>query len=82
MVGSFVVLAILFTLRIWWGTIAWKFSWMSKVLSILNYGIYIMIAVFAVFVIIALVKHIIKVFSGKSEAVNRGKAKAVASKKK
>lgn len=58
MVGSFVVLAILFILRIWWGTVTWKFSWMTKVLNVLNYCIYAMIAVFAVFVIIALVKVI------------------------
>lgn len=58
MVESFIALAILFVLRIWWGTLTDKFRWMSKVLTVLNYGIYVMLAVFAVFTVITLVKAI------------------------
>ena len=58
MVGSFIALAILFTLRIWWGTLTDKFRWMSKVLTVLNYGMLVCIVIFAVFTVIALVKAI------------------------
>ena len=59
MVGSFIALAILFTLRIWWGTLTDKFRWMSKVLTVLNYGMLVCIGIFAVFTVIALVKAIV-----------------------
>lgn len=59
MVGSTVAFIILLAIRLWWGTLTDKFRWMSKVLTVLNYGMLVCIVIFAVFTVIALVKAIV-----------------------
>lgn len=58
MVGSFIVLAIALILRITFGTLADKFSWVSRVIPYLNYGVYGALGLVVLFVIIALIKAI------------------------
>ena len=59
MVGSFIVLALVFVLRITLGTLTDRFSWLSKVLPYLNYGIYVALGVFVLFTVLTLLKVII-----------------------
>lgn len=58
MVGSFTVLALVFVLRLTLGTLTDRFSWMSKVLPYLNYGIYVALGLFVLFTVITLIKVI------------------------
>lgn len=58
MVGSFIVLALVFVLRLTLGTLTDRFSWMSKVLPYLNYGIYVALGLFVLFTVLTLIKVI------------------------
>lgn len=60
MVSSFIVLAIVVVLRITAGTLESKFDWMSKVIPYLTGATVIMAVIFAVFVVIKIVKAIRK----------------------
>lgn len=58
MVGSTVAFLIFLTLRLWWGSKVSMFSWMSKVLTVLNWAMIVCIGVFCIFVVIEIVKAI------------------------
>ncbi|MGN0812216.1 MAG: hypothetical protein ACI4MQ_01745 [Candidatus Coproplasma sp.] len=59
MVGSFIILAIVIIFRVIAETLLPKYSWLAKVTPYINYAIIGLAAVFALFVIIAIVKAIL-----------------------
>ena len=56
MVGSFIILLIAGLIRLTAGTLTSKFSWLSKIIPILNYGVYGALGLLGVFVLIGIGK--------------------------
>ncbi|MGN0807611.1 MAG: hypothetical protein ACI4MN_04090 [Candidatus Coproplasma sp.] len=60
MVGSFIILAIAIILRVIAGTLVPQFYWLEKVIPYINYAIYGLAALFAFFIIIAVIRAIMR----------------------